>query len=136
MQWGVPSPPRGPNHDPSPPPTNTNPSFPPPPPLHTHPPSDRFLDDFLITLRRKLPTASATGLSTVVAALPSLSSGVRLNEVVADAQARYDALAAAAQQQEAEYAAAAAAGEAAEGYEGYAAQDAAQDPAAPEAVAA
>ena len=67
-------------------------------PLSPH--RDRFLDDFLITLRRKLPNTSAAGLSTVVSALPSLSSGVRLNEVVADAQARYDALVAAAAAQE------------------------------------
>jgi hypothetical protein len=58
-------------------------------------PSDRLLDDFLITLRRKLPATSAAGLATVVSALPSLSSGVRLNEIVAEARARYEALAAA-----------------------------------------
>ena len=71
-----------------------------PPPTTHHPPptkhSDRFLDDFLITLRRKLPTTSAAGLSMVASALPALSSGVRLNEVVSDAQARLAAAEAAA----------------------------------------
>jgi len=99
-----------------PPPSST----PPPPPPHR----DRFLDDFLIALRRKLPTTSAAGLSTVVSALPSLSSGVRLNEIVADARARYEALTAAQQQQDAAYAAE---------YEQQQQQDL---PAAPEAVAA
>lgn len=67
---------------------------PPPTTRQTH--SDRFLDDFLITLRRKLPTTSAAGLSMVASALPALSSGVRLNEVVSDAQARLAAAEAAA----------------------------------------
>ncbi len=108
-----------------------NPSSPSPPPLNQyqsttqHPPnSDRFLDDFLIALRRKLPTTSAAGLGTIVSALPALSSGVRLNEVVAEARARYDALAAAEQQQQEEAAAA------------YAAEYPQEGAAAPEAVTA
>lgn len=50
------------------------------------------MDDFLITLRAKLPTASATGLNNVIAALPAMGSGVRLNEVAREAVSRYDAL--------------------------------------------
>jgi hypothetical protein len=93
------------------------------------PPSDRLLDDFLITLRRKLPNTSAAGLSTIAQSLPSLSSGVRLNEIVAEAQQRYDAAAAA----EAEAATAAAAADAAY----YEQQQQQQEPfAAPEAVTA
>lgn len=49
----------------------------------------------MITLRRKLPTCSATGLSNLIAALPAMGSGVRLGEVTADATSRYDALMAA-----------------------------------------
>ena len=74
---------------------------------------------------------SATGLATITSALPALSSGVRLNEVVADARARYDALAAAdtAAAQPSEFAA-----EYAEAVGAYTAE---QDPsAAAEAVAA
>lgn len=59
------------------------------------PPSDRWLDDFLIKLRPKLASTSAQGLSTIASSLPAISSGVRLNDIVTDAQARYAALAAA-----------------------------------------
>ncbi|WIA10189.1 hypothetical protein OEZ85_010392 [Tetradesmus obliquus] len=60
-------------------------------------PDDRYMDDFLITLKAKLPTCTATGLSNAMSALPAMGSGYRLNEVAADAQARYDALMAAQQ---------------------------------------
>jgi hypothetical protein len=95
----------------------------PPSPSPSPPPSDRFLDDFLITLRRKLPSTSAAGLSTVASSLPAISGGVRLNEIVADAQARYDALVAAE-------AAAAEAPGAEQGYDGSGQDHAAPEPAA------
>jgi hypothetical protein len=44
------------------------------------------MDDFLIALRPRLATCTMDGLNNVIGALPALSSGVRLSEVVADAQ--------------------------------------------------
>eukprot|EP00879_Flechtneria_rotunda_P009263 GHRR01009697.1.p1 GENE.GHRR01009697.1~~GHRR01009697.1.p1 ORF type:complete len:445 (+),score=178.50 GHRR01009697.1:141-1337(+) len=55
-------------------------------------PGDRYMDDFLIAIKRKLPTCSATGLNNLIAALPAMGTGVRLNEVAAEAVSRYDAL--------------------------------------------
>jgi hypothetical protein len=55
------------------------------------------MDTFLITLKQKLPTCTATGLSNLMSALPAMGSGYRLNEVAAEATARYDALMAAQQ---------------------------------------
>lgn len=60
-----------------------------PPPAPAPPRSDRWLDDFLIKLRPKLATTSAQGLTTIASSLPAISSGVRLNDVVQEAQARY-----------------------------------------------
>lgn len=54
--------------------------------------SDRLMDDFLITLKAKLPTCSATGLNNIIAALPAMGSGYRLDQVVKEAVSRYDAL--------------------------------------------
>jgi tryptophan 2,3-dioxygenase len=60
-----------------------------------HAPRERWLDSMLIELRGKLGGCSAGALNNVVAALPALSSGVRLSEVVAEAQAHLDAMMAA-----------------------------------------
>ncbi|KAF8069526.1 hypothetical protein HT031_001643 [Scenedesmus sp. PABB004] len=55
-------------------------------------PDDRYLDDLLITIKRKMPTCTATGLNNLIAALPAMGSGVRIGEVAAEAVSRYDAL--------------------------------------------
>jgi hypothetical protein len=62
---------------------------------------ERWMDDFLITALQKLPTTSHTGLANYVGALPAFGSGVRLNKVVTEAQARLDAMQAAAADQSA-----------------------------------
>lgn len=50
------------------------------------------MDDFLITLKQKLSTCTATGLNNIMSALPAMGSGIRLNEVATEAVSRYDAL--------------------------------------------
>ncbi len=50
------------------------------------------MDDFLIAIKSKLPTCTATGLSNLMSALPAMGTGVRLNEVAVEATSRYDAL--------------------------------------------
>eukprot|EP00878_Enallax_costatus_P022701 GHUV01024104.1.p1 GENE.GHUV01024104.1~~GHUV01024104.1.p1 ORF type:complete len:535 (+),score=144.39 GHUV01024104.1:216-1820(+) len=55
-------------------------------------PRDSYMDDFLITIKMKLSTCSATGLQNLQSALPAMGSGVRLNEVVREAVSRYEAL--------------------------------------------
>lgn len=50
------------------------------------------MDDFLITIKQKLSSCSATGLQNLMSALPAMGSGVRLNEVTREAVSRYDAL--------------------------------------------
>jgi tartrate dehydratase alpha subunit/fumarate hydratase class I-like protein len=50
------------------------------------------MDEFLIAIKQKLPTCSATGLNNIISALPAMGSGYRLNEVVREAVSRYDAL--------------------------------------------
>ena len=56
------------------------------------------MDELLITALQKLPATTHTGLANYIAALPAFGSGFRLNKVVADAQARLDAMQAAADQ--------------------------------------
>lgn len=53
---------------------------------------NRFLDKLLLEIQRVMPTCTEDGLRKVVQALPALSSGHRLNEVVAQAQARLAAM--------------------------------------------
>ncbi len=48
------------------------------------------MDELLVALKSKLPECTPAGLTNIVGALPALSSGVRLSEVVAAAQARLD----------------------------------------------
>jgi len=62
-------------------------------------PKERWMDDFLITALKKLPATTHTGLANYIAALPAFGSGIRLNKVVSDAQARLDAMQAAAADQ-------------------------------------
>lgn len=50
------------------------------------------MDDFLIAMKGKLATCTATGLQNIMSALPAMGTGVRLNEVVREAVSRYDAL--------------------------------------------
>ena len=57
------------------------------------------MDDFLITALQKLPATTHTGLANYIIALPAFGSGIRLNKVVADAQAPLDAMQAAAADQ-------------------------------------
>ncbi|GLI63112.1 hypothetical protein VaNZ11_006017 [Volvox africanus] len=55
------------------------------------PPSDRWLDELVLTCREKLPSCTPDALSKVVSALPLLGQGYRLNQVVAQAQELLDA---------------------------------------------